>query len=149
MNKKLMTVLFLAFKAMKGFNPSRYSRSMVDLARLKASLMYVKSIETARLLFVSILGIGICLTLLSSALLLFHVTLFLYAPWTAEVKLWVGLAFAAVYLGIAIKAFSYVFSETQWLKIFHAEDLAGDPAGKYTEDFDRTKRTYKESGSPN
>ena len=144
-----MTVLFLAFRAMKGFNPTRNHRSFLYLARLKASLMYVKSIETARLLFVSMLGIGICLTLLSISLLLFHATLFLYAPWNAEVKMWVGLAFALVYFGIAVKAFSYVFSEAQWLKIFHAEDIAGNPADKpYAEDF-RNKHTYKESGSPN
>jgi hypothetical protein len=144
----LLTLLLMAFKSFRGTNP--YHRSFIDLARLKASLMYVKSIETFRMLFASILGVGICLVLVTVSLALFHTVLFLYTPWSAQVKLCVGLFFAAVYMAVAVKAFSYVFSESQWLKIFHAEEVVEDIANKtdHSEDY-ATKRTYKESGLHN
>ncbi len=156
MKKTLMTLFLFALKSLKGARP--YQRSFMDLARLKASLMYVKSIETARLLFVSMLGIGICLGLILVSLALFHAALFLYAPWSAEVKLWVGLGFAAIYMGIAVKALSYVFSESKWLEIFHADEVIEDIAGKsavppsstaHAGEYSRTKSTYRESGSHN
>jgi len=149
-----MTFLLIALKAIRG-TPRAYHRSFMDLARLKASLMYVKSIETFRLLFVSFLGVGISLVFLLSGLALFHTALFLYTPWTAGVKLWVGLFFALGYLLIALKAFSYIFSESQWLKIFHAADVMDDIVGKSAEspdsekEFSRTKSTNRESGSHN
>jgi hypothetical protein len=144
----LLTLLLFAFKSFKGTSP--YQRSFVDLARLKASLMYVKSIETFRLLFMSILGVGICLILLATSLALFHTVLFVYTPWSAQVKLSVGLFFAVVYMAVAVKAFSYVFSESQWLKIFHAEEVVEDIASQTDHSGDvSTKRPYKESGLHN
>jgi hypothetical protein len=148
----LLTFLLLAFKAVRGANPVQYHRSMMDLARLKASLMYVKGIETFRLLFMSAMGMGVCLVLLLSSLMLFHAALFLYTPWSAQVKLMVGLSFALVYFLITVKAFSYVLSESKWLEIFHAQDVAEDIAGKVspqssTEDYSKNtkKRSYEES----
>jgi hypothetical protein len=158
MKKTLLTLLLLGFKAIKGAqNPRAFHRSFMDLARLKASLMYVKSIETFRLLFVSALGIGICLVLLTSSLVLFHATLFLYAPLSAQAKMWAGFSFALVYFLVAFKAFSYVFSESQWLKIFHAEDVVDDITGSHrseassSPEFSRKNNTgtYKESGIHN
>jgi hypothetical protein len=145
MKKTLLALMLFAFKSFRGAQMPH--RSMLDLARLRASLMYVKSIETFRLLFVSILGIGACLILLLSGLVLFHATLFLYAPWSNQAKLWFGLISALVYLTVAAKAFSYVFSEAQWLKMFHAQEVVDDlntqPSG---DAFSRSgKSAYKES----
>jgi hypothetical protein len=102
----------------------------LDIARLKMSYLYVKSIKTFRLLFVSLLGIGISLVFLLSSLILFHASIFLYAPLSPSVKMWIGLLFAAIYFGIAFMIFSKIFSESRWLEIFHVKN----PSSSNTEE---------------
>jgi hypothetical protein len=122
MRRNFMTsVLFLGAMALKGLNAKK--ETYQDIARLKMSLMYVKSVETFRLLFVSLLGVGLCLTLLSTAIVLFHITSFLYAPWTDETKMWFGFAFSGFYLLAAVLIFNAIFAQAKWLKIFHADGI--------------------------
>src|SRR5689334_17580684 len=86
MRKNVMTLfLLLASSFVKGLAP--YRKNSMDLVKLKASLFYIKSIKTSRLLFMSLLGVGVCLIFLFGGLILFHATLFLYAPWSAQTKL--------------------------------------------------------------
>ncbi len=124
MNKFFKTAVFLFANVAHGFKP--YRRASVDLAKIKMSLMNIKGIETFRLLFVSALGIGICLVLLLSGLLIFHATLLLYTPWTDQTKMYVGLFFGGLYLLAAVGAFLYIFSQAKWLQIFHAEKMVDD-----------------------
>jgi len=148
-----MALLLIAFKSLKGAQQPN-QRSFVNVARLRASLMYVKSIETFRLLFISMLGVGTCFVLLLSSLMLFHAAVFLYAPWSPQAKLWFGLCFSLGYLLIVLKISSYVFSEEQWLKIFHAEDIAEHIAGQRfsqtsEEEFTGAQRPFHERDSTN
>ena len=122
MKKHLTTILFLLLSNTAQrltMNKGLYA----DVARLKIDLFYLKVIKTFRLLFINSLGIGICLIFLLSSLVLFHVTFFLYAPFTVESKMWLGFAFAAFYLFIALKSFSYIFGENRWIGLFHAEHM--------------------------
>ncbi|MDO8580917.1 MAG: hypothetical protein Q7S13_05500 [Candidatus Omnitrophota bacterium] len=122
MKKILMASLFLfVSNVIRGFNP--YRKASVDLTRLKISIWYLQSIKTLRLLFISLLGAGVCLVLLMSGLVLFHLAIVLYAPWDPQVKMGVTLLCAAIYILIAIGLFSYVFAEDKWLKIFNAHGL--------------------------
>ncbi len=95
----------------------------MELARLKMSLVYVRAIKTSRLLFMSFLGIGLCMVLLFMGLVLFHVSLFLYAPWSMETKMMVGLLCSAVYFLITIALFYKIFAQDEWLRIFNAEGI--------------------------
>jgi hypothetical protein len=96
-------------------------RNALDLAQLKMSFLYIKSVKTFRLLFVSLLGIGICLVFLSASLMVFHVSLFL-SPLSEVAKMWIGFGCAAVYFGIAFEIFSRIFSQRRWMKIFHIDE---------------------------
>lgn len=98
-------------------------RASIDFMRLKAAFLYVKSIKTFRFLFLSFLGIGVCLIFLLTSIVLFHASLFLYSPWSAETKMYVGLVCAAFYFSIALFIFSKVFSHGRWMEIFHAKDI--------------------------
>ena len=98
----------------------------MELTRLKMSVMYVRSIKTFRLLFMSLLGIGLSLMFLFIGLIVFHISLFLYAPWTMEIKMVVGLVFSAVYLLASLSLFSQIFAPEKWLEIFNANDIAKD-----------------------
>ena len=127
MRKILMNALLFLSGTYKGF--TAYPRAYLNLARLKISLMYLRSVDTFRLLFISLVGVGICLIFFLSGLILFNVTLFLYAPWSNEIKMYVGFVLAAVYFLIAGTAFLYIFSHAKWLKMFHADNILGQLPG--------------------
>jgi hypothetical protein len=121
--KKALWTLFLlwASSAVKGLQASQGGH--MELTRLKISLIYVRSIKTFRMLFMSLLGMGVCLVFLFLGLILLHVSLFLYAPWGMEIKMLVGLLCSAVYLLAASAIFSSIFASDKWLNIFHADAI--------------------------
>jgi len=121
--KKTLWTLFLlwASSAMKGLQTNQGGQ--MEITRLKMSLLYVQSIKTFRLLFLSLFGMGTCLVLLFLGLLLFHISLFLYTPWSMYTKLTVGLCCSIVYLSGTVIMLSQIFASDKWLKIFHAETL--------------------------
>jgi len=122
MKKTLWAFLLLWISsAVKGLQANQGGH--VELTRLKMSLMYVRAIKTFRLLFMSLLGVGICMVLLFTGLILFHVSLFLYTTWSMETKLLVGFLSSAVYLLATLIIFSQVFAPEKWLEIFHAHGL--------------------------
>jgi hypothetical protein len=130
MRKTLWTLLLLwASSAVKGLQASQGNH--MELTRLKMSLLYVRTVRTLRLLFMSLLSMGICLILLLAGLILFYVSLFLYAPWSAETKMLVGFFSSAIYLLGSFALFSKIFASDKWLEIFNAEGiiahLNGDP----------------------
>ncbi len=104
---------------MKGssFSPNTSLR----VGRAKAMMWYLQSIKTLRLLFISLLGIGVCLVFLTAGLALFHVGIFLYAPWTAEEKMYVTFICATLYVAGAFGTFMYIFNQRQWVIIFNAQ----------------------------
>ncbi len=125
MQKMLMLLFSMVFSgALKGVYTHR--QTYVEIMRTKMSLMYLKGVKTSRLLFLSLLGVGICLLCVLAGLALLHTTLFLYAPWSGQTKMIIGLVFSAMYLGIGGMAFRYIFDQGKWLKMFHAEDLLDD-----------------------
>lgn len=122
--KKVMgtLLLFLGSSVFKGFNQS----DRIELAKLKASLLYIQSIKTFRLLFISFFSMGICLVFLLVSLTLFHVSLFLYAPWSMETKMVFGLLFSLVYLLVTIGVVYQTLASDKWLRIFHAHTLINE-----------------------
>ena len=117
----MMSLFFFVSNLIKGFNP--YQKTSVDLTKLKISIWYLQSIKTLRLLFISLLGAGVCLILLMSSIIIFHLLIVLYAPWGTQVKVGVNLLCAVIYILIAVNLFSCIFSEDKWLKIFNAHAL--------------------------
>ncbi len=122
MRKILWTSILLWFSSgLKGLQA--YNGGHMELTRLKIALMYVRSVKTFRLLFMSLLSIGVCLVFLLVGLVLFHVSLFLYAPWSMATKMLVGLFFSLAYLMATFVIFTQIFSSDKWLKIFNADAI--------------------------
>jgi hypothetical protein len=122
MRKTLWAIFLLwASSAIKGLQAGQGDH--MELTRLKMSLMYVQSIKTFRLLFMSLLSIGVCLVLLLVGFVLFYVSLFLYTSWDMETKMLVGFLSSAVYLLAAFALFSRIFAADKWLEIFHADGI--------------------------
>ncbi len=121
--KKILTTLFLIFFSgkLKGVMP--YRKTYMDLIRLRTSFLYLKGVESCRLLCISLLCMGVCLMLFILSLILFHVVLFLYTPWSNETKMFVGLLFATIYFLIAVAAFFFISSKKEWAKIFHVDSV--------------------------
>jgi len=128
MRKSLLSFLVLLFPLMT----QKFAQNQLgcrNAPRLRMKLLYLKSIKTFRFLFLTVLGIGVCLVFLLSSIIILNISIFLYAPLGAGTKMWLGLMFAAVYLFAAIGAYSFVFSQKKWLFIFHAQNILKDEEG--------------------
>ncbi len=133
MRKILMSFLLMAASgAVKGMVQNKQGQAM-DRTKLKMQLIYVKSIETSRLLFMSLFGVGVCLILVLTGITLFHTVLLGYTPWSTETKMWVGFLLAGGYLTIALKMFNDVFAQDRWIKIFHAAQVVEGLAARAQE----------------
>ncbi len=122
MKKILMTgLLFLASNWFKRFSP--YPHATMELTKLKIAMGYLQTIRTLRLLSISFLGAGICLVLLLSGIILFHLAIFFYTPWSLEIKMAITLGCAGFYILSAAGVFIYIFSEDRWMKIFNADKM--------------------------
>jgi hypothetical protein len=133
MKKALWTFLVLGVSSVMKRLQAHQGGHM-ELTRLKMSLAYIQSIKTFRLLFMSLLSMGACLIFLFVGLILFHATLFLYAPWGMATKMCVGLFCSAGYLLLTYILFTRTFDSDKWLKIFHADAIINllqkeDPKG--------------------
>jgi len=117
MGALLMLLMSSAFKGQ--INPSGH----MELTKLRMALLYLRFIKTSRLLFLSLLSMGMCLVFLLAGLILFHVSLFLYAPWSIPTKMFVGLGFSFFYLLVTLIVFSQIFASEKWLEIFHAHTI--------------------------
>ena len=105
------------------FMNSSASNQSTEITKLKITKLYVQSIGSLRLLFITLFGMGVCLVFLLSAIVLLHAVIFMYMPWDVQTKIWVSLFFVALYFIIAIAASICVFSQMNWLKMFHAEKI--------------------------
>lgn len=124
MNKILISALGIIFSSlMNRVTPSDRSK---DITQLQMSLIYVKSIETFRLLYVSIFGLGLCLVFFLISIALIYTSVFLYAPWTAEAKMLFGLVTAVLLLAVLVVVLMKILNSQQWLKAFHADHLADE-----------------------
>lgn len=121
MNKLLLTSLFALFSKLRELKSSQPGDS--DLAKLKISMVYVKGVESIRLLFLSFLALGLGIFLLLGSVTLFYVVVFAYMPWTDQTKIAVGLWSAAVFLFAAVGIFLRIFDQGQWVKMFHVDKL--------------------------
>src|SRR2546421_118693 len=109
MKKILISSLLFLFSRFVNAGTSQTSRA--DTTQLQISKMYVKGIESLRLLFITLFGMGICLVFLLSAIILFHVVVFVYMPWSVQTKISIGLWCSLFYFLTAIGSFAYVFEQ--------------------------------------
>jgi hypothetical protein len=115
----MSALMFLFSRFMNSSAPT----GSAEITRLKMTKMYIKSIESLRLLFITLFGMGVCLVFLLSAIVIFHAVIFMYMPWDVQTKISVSLFCAGLYFLIAIASFAYVFAQMKWLKMLHAEKI--------------------------
>ncbi len=122
MNAILMDVVFKFLSgSMTSF--SRHKQMQSDITQLKISTAYLKSIKTFRLLFLSLLVIGLMMVLATVGLILVYVSVFVYAPWDAPAKMAFGLLSAAFYFWVVWMLSLRICPQDVWLKMFHADEM--------------------------
>jgi len=129
MRKSLLSLLFVLLPMITkkiALNP----QGCRNAPRLRMKLFYLRIIKICRLLSLSFLGMGVCLVFLLSSIIIFNITLFFYAPYSVETKMWIGFLSAAFYLLMATAAFVFVFKQKQWLYMFNAQNILKNEAGE-------------------
>lgn len=148
MKKLLMTGLVFFISNLLKKTTGSYGSAAVDLTKLKVAMGYVQAIKVFRLLFLSLLGSGICLILFLTGLVLVHTTILLYAPWETSTKIGVTLVCGIGYILAAVGVFLYVFAEDQWLKIFNADKVIRELTDQPDPYAQSTKKYGQETDSP-
>ena len=123
MKKILMAFVMMAVSRMVAPAVDAQRSSLVHWGRLRMAFLYIRTIKTTRLLFISLLGMGLCLLLALCGFVLFHVGLFVYSPWSPQFKMSLAFFCAALYFGLAALFFYKIFSQRQWLNMFHAQHI--------------------------
>jgi len=134
-------LLMFASNWIKRLNP--YAGVSMDLTKLKIAMGYLQTIKTLRALFISLVGAGVLLVLLFCGIVLFHLGVIFYAPWSMEIKMGITFGCAAIYILAAAGVFTYFFSEDKWLKIFNADKIIKELSGddENNENLSAEKRT--------
>lgn len=140
MRNKLWSLGFLLLTRMIHKMGSGQRQDFGNMAQLRMQLGYLKAIKTCRLLCISLLGVGIFFTLIISSFIVFNLSVFLYSPYSALTKMWIGILLSFVYLGIAAAVFFSVFTEDRWLYIFHAQNVGRDLEAEEEEPVSTTYR---------
>ncbi len=131
-------------------NMFRQFKGRTSLMKIKAARMYVQGVEKTRILCVGLFLLMCSLILLVSGLVLLHIGIFAYSPWSFETKLIMALVLGVVELFIAGSLLIYLFKEETWARFAEIskvmecamEDDLKPKSGK--EDKDEIKTNEKE-----
>ena len=96
-----------------------YRHTVVKLLKNEALEYYVKTIKTARKLFVAVVGFFVCLGLLVSGFVMVHIGAFMYVSIylaRTELALLIFSVLGMIYMFVAMIVLFIASSEKTWLK---------------------------------
>lgn len=122
MNSILAAVLGLAVDA--------FVRPILDMVKVRAAMRDRETLQTIRRGVLAICAVTACVTLMAGGAILLPLALCLFMPWEPTTRLWVALAFAALYIAIPTTAAALMLSEKRWLGYFHLDELINQTGSK-------------------
>lgn len=122
MNKLLAAVL--------GMVVDSFVRPALELAKVRAALRDAETLRTVRRAVLALCGVTACVVMMAGGAILVPLALCLFMPWDTTTRLWVALAFAAIYVAIPIIVAAMALSEKRWMRFFHVDELVDEVAGK-------------------
>jgi len=84
--------------------------------KIKAARMYVQGIQKTRILFLGLFLLMCALVLLISGLVLIHVGIFTYSPWSLNTKWIMAFVLGVIEFSIAAALSACLFSEKTWAR---------------------------------
>lgn len=100
----------------------RQQRGTLHMGRIKAATYYVKGVQAARRGVMGYLGLAMLKQLLGLGVLLLHIGLVVYLPWTVQEKGLLLLAMGGLYTVLAAIAFGILLSQRTWMKATRADE---------------------------
>lgn len=101
----------------------RWINGVLDSVRTEAAAAYVAGVRKARRAFIALMGLALLLLLMLSGFVLVHVALFVWLPWSLQVKALVLLVLGAVYLGAGIAVVLAISSDRTWMKFTKVDSI--------------------------
>ena len=102
------------------------SHETMQLAKIRGSMVYLKVIKAFREMTFNMIAMAACLMLAASSLVIFHVMVLLYAPYSLTARIWFTSVAFVIYLSLSLITFFRLYSERRWLKAFKGDDLLCD-----------------------
>ncbi|MDD2598486.1 MAG: hypothetical protein PHO37_04590 [Kiritimatiellae bacterium] len=98
-------------------------KSALHLVSVKAATCYVKGVQGARQGVIGYLGLCLMRFILGFGLVLLHLGLLLYLPWSTREKGLLLLILGVLYTALAVVAFAVVLSQRTWMKATRADEV--------------------------
>ncbi|MBP9855336.1 MAG: hypothetical protein KBD53_10770 [Candidatus Omnitrophica bacterium] len=102
------------------------SRRTLELAKIKGSAVYIKLVQSIREIMLTAIGIIACLTLAVSSVVILHVMILIYAPFSLTTRLWITSIAVMIYMMGTLICFLNLFSERRWLRMFRGNEILLD-----------------------
>lgn len=93
-----------------------YRRLSFQLLKIEATKFYMYGVQMARLTAVSLMRMGLAVSLICVGILLMHAGLFVLLPWTAKDKAVLGILLGLVYVVIGGIALIVSVNEKRWMR---------------------------------
>jgi hypothetical protein len=98
------------------FNMVTQLKGRASLVKIKAAQLYVQGVQKTRILFLGIFLVLLSLAILIGGLVLLHVGLFMYAPWSDNIKWTIACVLGLMEFSAAAALLIYLFSEETWAR---------------------------------
>lgn len=103
-----------------------YIDPSIRLAKVKAAIYYLQAIKAARGVVIGICLLLFVLTMIGAGLVLVPLALIMWAPWTNETKVIVGIIIGAVYVLVPVISAMVFLSQKRWMRMTGASTMLED-----------------------
>lgn len=108
----------------------RLADAAFTIVKAQAAAAYVRCVVKVREAFVALIGLAAFLLLALAGFVLIHVALFVWLPWSIDVKALVLLILGAAYFGLGIAAVLSINSDKAWMKFAKVDALIAGLGGR-------------------
>jgi|GEM_PF-1537668 len=95
-----------------------------DLAKIEASIYYLKAVQTARLAVLGILGLMSLVIMMMTAFIAIHLFVFFVLPVSVTTRAWLAGGLTMLDLTVVGTALYFISSEKMWMKLTKAGEVA-------------------------
>jgi hypothetical protein len=90
--------------------------SVTRTMRIRATFAYVKTLQVARQGIMGLLGLSFLLLLVNCGLLVFHIGLFFYLPWSLQDKGLLLMILGGSYVLLTLLGCAFALSQRRWMR---------------------------------
>lgn len=102
----------------------QYGRNIIRTARIEGAILYLRSLQVARLSVLGLVAVIFMASLFALSFLLLHVAIIMSRPWPLEKCMFVLAWFAGFYVVLCIGILCFVGRQSFWMRYAKGNEIA-------------------------